>query len=202
MTIFTRAGIPALIAVTLLSGSALAQDGTPPAAVTSPAPAVPAAGAPAAPSNEVGEQLQFEIPRVGDKEQQLELISGLCAVQLKTMSPIACKCLAEQSLTALSDPQRDYLIATAVAPPVADRMLNDGRVGQQDQELIFRFISATTEGCASGTFDADKQKAAMIPASPAPAAPAIGAPVPAAPSAPASPAAPANPATPTPAPAN
>lgn len=185
MTKFARAGLPALLALALLADPAFAQtDGGAPAGTkaatpgTQPEgkPAAAPAGAPAASSNEAGKV--FDLPRVGDKSTQIKLISGLCGVQMKAMSAPACTCLAEQALTGLSDPQRDYMIATVVAPPVAERMLNDGRVGQPDQATIFAFINATSEACASGTFDATKAKAAAAAATAAPTAPAA---VPAAP---------------------
>ncbi|MEH6720752.1 MAG: hypothetical protein V7704_17870 [Aurantimonas endophytica] len=101
------------------------------------------------PRNAVGDK--FELPRVSEGNQ-VELIAGLCGVQMKQMTPLACTCLAEQALEKLSDPQRDYLIASVVAPPVAERMLGDGRVGQPDQETIFAFLNATSEACVTGRF--------------------------------------------------
>ena len=127
------------------------------------------------PSNEVGEL--FEIPRVSG-DNQIELISGLCGVQMKAMSPAACVCLAEQSLEQLSDPQRDYMIAAAVAPPVAERMLGDGRVGQPDQQQIFAFLNATSDACMTGSYVPPTPGAApqaAPPATPDAAAPAEGA---------------------------
>lgn len=106
-------------------------------------------GSPENPRNAVGDQ--FELPRVSE-ENQVELIAGLCGVQMKAMSPLACTCLAEQALTDLSAPQRDYLIASVVAPPVAERMLNDGRVGTADQKTIFTFLNTTSDACASGRY--------------------------------------------------
>ncbi|WP_102960702.1 hypothetical protein [Mangrovicella endophytica] len=133
-----------MLLAALVSGPASAQENagtaTPPAS---------AAQAPGQPRNAVGDK--FELPRVG-KDNQVELISGLCGVQMKAMSKEACTCLAEQALDKLSDPQRDYLIASAVAPPVADRMLKDGRVGKPDQVLIFGFLDTTSSACATGTF--------------------------------------------------
>ena len=79
------------------------------------------------------------------------MISGLCGVQMKGMTPAACTCLAEKALTALSDPQRDYLIASVVAPPVSDRMLKDGRVGQEDQKTLFAFLNTTSTECTAST---------------------------------------------------
>lgn len=147
---FIRAGLPAIFALGLAM----------PALAQSAAPAAPAAPG-AAPAK------QFELPKVGDKNTQIELITGLCGIQMKEMSKEGCHCLAEQTLTGLSDPQRDYLIATVVAPPVADRMLADGRVGQPDQKVIFDFISATADSCATGKFVAKPAGATpVVPAAP------------------------------------
>jgi hypothetical protein len=120
------------------------------------------------PRNAVGDK--FELPRVSEGNQ-VELISGLCGIQMKQMSPEACTCLAEQALEKLSDPQRDYLIAAAVAPPVAERMLGDGRVGQPDQERIFAFLNTTSDACMTGSYVEPTQGAApqaTPPSAPAP----------------------------------
>jgi hypothetical protein len=84
---------------------------------------------------------------------QVGLVAGLCGVQMKDMSPAACRCLADQSMTRLSDVQRDYLIATAVSPPVADRMVEDGTVGGTDQQFIFTFLNDAMRQCHGGTFN-------------------------------------------------
>jgi hypothetical protein len=120
------------------------------------APAHAQAPAPAAPSAAPQQS--------GAKGDEPGMIAGLCGVQMKSMSPLACRCLADRAMADLSAPQRDYLIATAVSPPAADRMLADGRVGRGDQEIIFTFLNATSDACASGTYQA--------PAAPAPGAPA------------------------------
>lgn len=182
MPSFIRAGLPALFALGLampaLAQTAPATPMAPAAAPATPgaAPATPGV-APATPG--AAPTKQFEILRAGDKATQIELITGLCGIQMKEMSKEACHCLAEQTLTGLSDPQRDYLIATVVAPPVADRMLADGRVGQPDQGVIFDFISKTADSCATGKFVAKPDAAAKpaMPAAPAvpmtPATPAV-----------------------------
>jgi hypothetical protein len=128
--------------------------------------------APVAPSNEVGEK--FELPRVSD-DNQIEMIAGLCGVQMKQMSPAACTCLGEAAMEDLSAPQRDYLIASVVAPPVAERMLGDGRVGEPDQKEIFAFLQATSESCAAETGAAGQDNNAAAPATaPAEAMPGTG----------------------------
>ena len=122
---------------------------------TAPAPsATPAlepgntGASPINPRNSIGDK--FELPRVGN-DNQVEMITGICGVQMKGMSTASCTCLAEKALTTLSDPQRDYLIASVVAPPVSDRMLKDGRVGDADQKLIFAFLNKTSTECTAST---------------------------------------------------
>ncbi|MCB8837451.1 hypothetical protein [Aurantimonas sp. VKM B-3413] len=100
------------------------------------------------PRNAVGDK--FELPKLEGTEQ-IKMITGICAVQIKDITVPACTCLAEKSMVALSDPQRDYMIASVVAPPVADRMLKDGRVGAEDQKTIFAFIDSTSDACMTET---------------------------------------------------
>ena len=106
------------------------------------------AGAADQPRNAVGDK--FELPRLQGSEQ-VKMITGICTVQIKNITIPACTCLAEKSLTALSDPQRDYMIASVVAPPVADRMLKDGRIKDEDQKTIFAFIDSTSDACLKET---------------------------------------------------
>ncbi len=113
------------------------------------------------PSNEVGEK--FELPRVSG-DNQIEMIAGLCGVQMKEMTPAACTCLAKEAMSELSDPQRDYLIASVVAPPVADRMLKDRRVGEADQKTIFAFLNTTSDACKTGKLVPAAESATEAPA--------------------------------------
>ena len=137
--------LAALLAASVASGPVLAQgtDGTPPAS-SQETPSTDQ------PRNAVGDK--FELPRVSEGNQ-VELITGLCGVQMKDMTKANCTCLAESAMEALSDPQRDYLIASVVAPPVADRMLKDGRVGESDQVTIFTFLNTQSEQCQAASPD-------------------------------------------------
>lgn len=152
---FTGAGLAAIIALTLLAVPAGGAPATEASSATAPK------GSPANPSNEVGEK--FELPRISG-DNQTEMIAGLCGVQMKAMTPAACKCLASEAMTELSDPQRDYLIASVVAPPVADRMLKDRRVGDSDQKVIFTFLNTTSDACKTGTFVPRPKSGAEVPA--------------------------------------
>ncbi|MDY8110573.1 hypothetical protein U0C82_15630 [Fulvimarina sp. 2208YS6-2-32] len=132
------------------AGAATQSGGTAAGATSSTDGASPIEGE--APRNQVGDK--FELPRYSE-DNQVELITGLCGIQMKNMSEAACGCVAERSLTALSDPQRDYLIAAVVAPPVADRMLGDGRVGEPDQKTIFAFLEKESATCRAENASAE-----------------------------------------------
>ncbi|WAJ27457.1 hypothetical protein [Antarcticirhabdus aurantiaca] len=145
---FRRLVLPAALVLGLAVVPALAQSPAPSASSDAAAPPV-AAG----------------------KGDEPGMIAGLCGVQMKSMTPLACKCLSERAMIDLSAPQRDYLVATAVSPPVADRMLADGRVGRGDQEIIFTFLDRTSDACASGIFVAPAAPTPTPTPTPTPAAP-------------------------------
>ena len=125
-----------------------------------------AADKPAAsgPRNAVGDK--FQLPHL-TAENQIRMITDICGTQIRNMDRGACHCLAEQAMTALTPPQRDYLIASAVAPPVAARMLKDNTVGQPDQKVIFTFLNQTSDACATGTFTPPTDSTGVAPPSPA-----------------------------------
>ncbi|WP_176222916.1 hypothetical protein [Aurantimonas sp. 22II-16-19i] len=122
------------------------------------APAAGQSGAAASdgqPRNAVGDK--FQMPHL-TPENQTAIITDLCGIQIRDMSPAACTCLAGQAMEQLSSPQRDYLIASVVAPPTADQLLRRGTVTIDDQKTIFAFLDATSNACKSGTYvkpDAD-----------------------------------------------
>ncbi|MEX6508199.1 hypothetical protein [Jiella sp. M17.18] len=119
------------------------------------------------PRNAVGDK--FELPHL-TPENQIRMITDICGTQMKNMDRAACQCLAEQSMTALTPPQRDYLIAAAVAPPVAARLVKDNKVGKEDQKTIFAFLNSTSDSCVKAEQGAAGSGGAA--ASPAPSAPA------------------------------
>lgn len=122
------------------------------------APATGQSGAAATdgqPRNAVGDK--FQMPHL-TPENQTAIITDLCGIQIRDMTPAACSCLAGQAMEQLSSPQRDYLIASVVAPPTADQLLRRGTVTIEDQRTIFAFLDATSNACKSGTYvkpDAD-----------------------------------------------
>lgn len=95
--------------------------------------------------------VEFKFPE-GGTEEQVTLIAGLCGMQIKNMSALACRCLAEQAIDGLNPVQRDYLVATAVSPPLAENMLGGGQVVQEDLRTIFTFLEETRAACATGTY--------------------------------------------------
>ena len=115
------------------------------------------------PRNGVGDK--FQLPHL-TAENQIRMITDICGTQIRNMDRGACHCLAEQAMTALTPPQRDYLIASAVAPPVAARMIKDNRVGTPDQKVIFTFLNRTSDACASGTFNPPTDAVGVAPPSP------------------------------------
>jgi hypothetical protein len=82
----------------------------------------------------------------GSPDQQRVLIAGICQTQL-TIGEAGCLCLAERSIGELSDPQREYLIMTAIQPPVAERMAMAR--SQADLKVIAGFIESARTACAA-----------------------------------------------------
>ncbi|MBP0618248.1 hypothetical protein [Jiella mangrovi] len=96
------------------------------------------------PRNAVGDK--FEMPHL-TKENQVAIITDLCGIQIRNMTPAACSCLADQAVEKLTPAQRDYLIASVVAPPTADQLVKKGTVTKEDQKVIFTFVDSTSETC-------------------------------------------------------
>jgi hypothetical protein len=83
----------------------------------------------------------------GTKEDQRNLIAGLCTTQLD-LDAAGCTCVAERSLTELNDDQRAYLVLSVVQPEAAEKM----PIAKSKDELaaIFNFLAAAHDGCKSG----------------------------------------------------
>ena len=96
------------------------------------------------PRNAIGDK--FQLPHM-TRENQVAIITDICGIQIRNMNRAACTCLADQAMEKLSGPQRDYLIASVVAPPTADQLLRKGNVTKDDQMTIFTFIDTTSETC-------------------------------------------------------
>jgi len=77
--------------------------------------------------------------------QQKANLTEACGTQL-TLSPAACACLAERAMGELTALQRDYLLASAVAPRAADRIGRD--ITRADIQTLARFLDTTSVACA------------------------------------------------------
>jgi hypothetical protein len=92
----------------------------------------------------------------GSPEDQRNLIAGICGTQLN-IGPEACTCLADRAMTELDEPQRTYLILSAVQPATAETLPIAGLPEQL--ALIFGFLEKAGTECrdaaAEGDADAD-----------------------------------------------
>ncbi|MBO0661454.1 hypothetical protein LQ948_02595 [Jiella sp. MQZ9-1] len=121
-------------------------------------------GADGQPRNAVGDK--FQLPHL-TAENQIRMIADLCGIQIRDMSPAACACLGKEAMTKLTPPQRDYLIASVVAPPTADQLIKKGKVHKDDQKAIFAFLNAASASCKADP----KSAGSDIPGESKPAAP-------------------------------
>ena len=80
----------------------------------------------------------------GSLEDQRNLIAGVCGTQLN-IGPEACTCLADRAMTELDEPQRSYLILSAVQPATAETLPIAGLPDQL--ALIFGFLEKAGVEC-------------------------------------------------------
>ena len=73
-------------------------------------------------------------------------IAEACGVELK-LSEAGCGCVSDRAMSDLSDVQREYLLATAVAPSAAARMR--GRVSNDDIQVLAKFLATAAQECSS-----------------------------------------------------
>jgi hypothetical protein len=83
--------------------------------------------------------------RVDDAVQKARLAEA-CGIETK-LSPAGCRCLADRAVFDLSDPQRDYLLASAIAPRAAERLR--AGISQQDIEVLAKFLSTAQQACSA-----------------------------------------------------
>ena len=81
-----------------------------------------------------------------DDAIQRTRLAEACGIQLK-LSVAGCRCLADRAVADLSDLQRDYLLATAVAPRAAERIR--ASISQQDIQVLARFLAAAAQECSA-----------------------------------------------------
>jgi len=72
-------------------------------------------------------------------------LAGACLGQLG-LSEAGCVCFTERAVAELSNLQRDYLLATAIAPRAAERIGRD--VKPADLQSLAKFIDAVGQVCA------------------------------------------------------
>jgi hypothetical protein len=82
----------------------------------------------------------------GPKEDQRNLIAGICQTQL-AIGQGACSCLADRAINELDDAQLNYLILSVVQPPAAANT----EIGKSQAELgtIFTFLEAARRDCVA-----------------------------------------------------
>ena len=80
-----------------------------------------------------------------DDAIQRTRLAEACGIELK-LSAAGCRCLADRAVADLSHLQRDYLLATAVAPRAADRLR--ASISQQDIQVLARFLSTAQQECS------------------------------------------------------
>ena len=81
-----------------------------------------------------------------DDAIQRTRLAEACGIELK-LSEAGCRCLAESAIVDLNDLQREYLLATAVAPRAAERMR--AKVSQDDIQVLARFLAAAQQECSA-----------------------------------------------------
>ena len=88
----------------------------------------------------------------GSPEDQRNLIAGICGTQLN-IGPEPCACLADRAMTELDEPQRTYLILSAVQPATAETLPIAGLPDQL--ALIFGFLEKAGAECRDAAADGD-----------------------------------------------
>ncbi len=81
----------------------------------------------------------------GDTMQKTRLAEA-CGIEL-SLSEAGCRCLADSAIIDLNDLQRDYLLATVIAPRAAERMRE--KVSQEDIQVLARFLAAAEQECSA-----------------------------------------------------
>lgn len=112
----------------------------------------------------------------GGPEDQRALITGVCLNQ-SGLGRAGCLCLADKALVDLETDERDYLLATVLVPPTAERMA--GKLGQDGLKKVALFLNEASVFCekpenqptVSDVPVSQERAPAAVPAVPAPASP-------------------------------
>ena len=102
-------------------------------------------------------------PPFGTPAQEEVLIANICGTQIKGLGQAGCACLAKEAMTALDDPQREYLILSVVQPPAADR--TPTARSQADLQRIALFLQDAGKDCAAPAQNAEEPQ--LAPGAPA-----------------------------------
>jgi hypothetical protein len=81
---------------------------------------------------------------VEESMQRIRLAEA-CGKEM-TLSAAGCQCLTDRAIAELNDVQRDYLLATSVAPSAAERMRD--QVSQADIQILGKFLAAAAQECS------------------------------------------------------
>jgi hypothetical protein len=73
-------------------------------------------------------------------------IAEACGIEMK-LSVAGCRCLADRAAVNLTDLQREYLLATAIAPGAAARMRDE--ISQDDIHTLAKFLASAEEECSA-----------------------------------------------------
>ncbi len=88
---------------------------------------------------------QISVAQDGDDATPRIRLAQACGIELN-LSEAGCRCLAERAMTDLNNLQRDYLLATAIAPRAADSI---GRsISPDDIQVLARFLVAAEQECS------------------------------------------------------
>ena len=81
-----------------------------------------------------------------EQSMQKAHLAQACGMELK-LSDAGCRCLTDRAMADLNDFQREYLIATAIAPSAAGRMRN--KVSQEDIQILAKFLATAEKDCST-----------------------------------------------------
>lgn len=81
----------------------------------------------------------------GDAMQNTRLAEA-CGIEM-SLSEAGCRCLADRAMSNLTDLQRDYLLATVIAPGTAQRMRD--KISQDDMQTLAKFLASAEQECAA-----------------------------------------------------
>ena len=73
-------------------------------------------------------------------------LTEACGVELK-LSDAGCSCLGDRAMSDLTDIQREYLLATAIAPSAAGRMRD--KVSPDDIQVLAKFLATAEQECST-----------------------------------------------------